>query len=395
MALNTYYDNLKVARDAPSDVIRAAYKVHIQKYNADRNPSAEASRLMEIISNSYSVLCNPIQRTEYDQWLLEQESTNNAKKKTGGKNKPGHGADFGTDKAGSNAAAGKQNAGSTDGPGSNSRRWLVYGAIGLAALITAGWLGLSDGPVASKDAHKHLNSDSGIEKNIPGQTTALTVNDLPTPNSENAPAIAADSLPAHDQVAIDKFIGSWKGADAASGVQQSLDISLKSDSSVTFRLDAKAGQSIGGLYGVAEFENGYVRFFNKEYGCSIVFTLKSDTLNLATTGCQAFHRKGASFDGTYMRPVPVKADLKPAPARPAPVVAETAAETISQVQPAETTPVVPKNTPRLRKYLATIQDSEGKVDTIELLAKDKDSARAIIRDFRGNPKVIKIKELKK
>ena len=35
--VRTHYDNLKVARNAPPEVIRAAYKALAQKYHPDRN----------------------------------------------------------------------------------------------------------------------------------------------------------------------------------------------------------------------------------------------------------------------------------------------------------------------------------------------------------------------
>jgi len=35
--VRTHYDNLKVARDAPHEVIRAAYKTLSQKYHPDRS----------------------------------------------------------------------------------------------------------------------------------------------------------------------------------------------------------------------------------------------------------------------------------------------------------------------------------------------------------------------
>ena len=45
--------------------------------------------------------------------------------------------------------------------------------------------------------------------------------------------------------------------------------------------------------------------------------------------------------------------------------------------------------------MVTVKDAEGNVSEIELIAKDKEAAKAIIRDFRGNPEVLKIKQLKK
>ncbi len=72
--LRTHYDNLKVARDAPDAVIRAAYKVLVQKYHPDKNPGDErAARVMKIINQSYDVLSDPQRRREHDAWIKAQE----------------------------------------------------------------------------------------------------------------------------------------------------------------------------------------------------------------------------------------------------------------------------------------------------------------------------------
>ena len=57
----THYDNLKVARNAPPEVIRAAYKALAQKYHPDRNSNnPDSERIMVIINTSYEVLSDPI-----------------------------------------------------------------------------------------------------------------------------------------------------------------------------------------------------------------------------------------------------------------------------------------------------------------------------------------------
>lgn len=72
--IHTHYDNLKVARNAPTEVIRAAYRSLSQKYHPDRNPDdAEAARIMSIINNSYEVLSDPNKRHEHDIWVAQQE----------------------------------------------------------------------------------------------------------------------------------------------------------------------------------------------------------------------------------------------------------------------------------------------------------------------------------
>lgn len=72
--IHTHYDNLKVTRNAPQEIIRAAYKTLSQKSHPDRNPgNADAARIMTIINASYEVLSDPNKRRAYDQWLAQQE----------------------------------------------------------------------------------------------------------------------------------------------------------------------------------------------------------------------------------------------------------------------------------------------------------------------------------
>lgn len=75
----THYDNLKVARNAPPEVIKAAYKTLSQKYHPDRNSDdPDAARIMAIINASYEVLSDPEKREKHDIWIAEQESSKTA-----------------------------------------------------------------------------------------------------------------------------------------------------------------------------------------------------------------------------------------------------------------------------------------------------------------------------
>lgn len=66
MTLNPY-KILKISRDAPDEVIRAAYKVLASKYHPDKNPGDEISaRIMQQINDAYALLSDPIQRSAYD-----------------------------------------------------------------------------------------------------------------------------------------------------------------------------------------------------------------------------------------------------------------------------------------------------------------------------------------
>ena len=73
--LATHYDSLKVARNSPVEVIRAAYRALCQKYHPDKHPDRErAERIMKIINQAYEVLTDPVRRQEHDAWIAEQEA---------------------------------------------------------------------------------------------------------------------------------------------------------------------------------------------------------------------------------------------------------------------------------------------------------------------------------
>ncbi len=72
--IRTHYDNLKVARNAPVEVIRAAYKTLSQKYHPDKNNSEDSERIMKIINESYEILSDPNKRRKHDEWIVSQET---------------------------------------------------------------------------------------------------------------------------------------------------------------------------------------------------------------------------------------------------------------------------------------------------------------------------------
>lgn len=73
--VHTHYDNLKVTRNAPPEVIRAAYKTLSQKFHPDRNPNKhDATRAIQIINLAYDVLSDPVKRKEHDKWIAEEEA---------------------------------------------------------------------------------------------------------------------------------------------------------------------------------------------------------------------------------------------------------------------------------------------------------------------------------
>lgn len=78
--VHTHYDNLKVARDAPPEVIRAAYKTLCHKFHPDRHGgSAKATQTFQLISSAYDVLSDPERRRRHDAWIARTEQGNAGK----------------------------------------------------------------------------------------------------------------------------------------------------------------------------------------------------------------------------------------------------------------------------------------------------------------------------
>jgi curved DNA-binding protein CbpA len=73
--IRTHYDNLKVARNAPPEVIRAAYRTLSQKYHPDVNSNnPDAHRIMGLLNDAYKVLSDPQKRKDYDEWIIKKEA---------------------------------------------------------------------------------------------------------------------------------------------------------------------------------------------------------------------------------------------------------------------------------------------------------------------------------
>jgi DnaJ domain len=69
--MHTHYDNLKVAKNAPFEVIRAAYRVLAQRYHPDLNRSPDAARVMKLLNEAYAVLSDQQRRAAHDAWIEE------------------------------------------------------------------------------------------------------------------------------------------------------------------------------------------------------------------------------------------------------------------------------------------------------------------------------------
>lgn len=69
-----YYGRLKVAPDAPPEVIRAAYKVLVQKYHPDRHQgSLRHEIVLAALNKAQEVLLDPERRAAHDQWIRDEE----------------------------------------------------------------------------------------------------------------------------------------------------------------------------------------------------------------------------------------------------------------------------------------------------------------------------------
>lgn len=70
----THYDNLGVSRSAPDEVIKAAYRTLSKIHHPDlHQESPDAAKRMKSINESYDILCNPLKRKLYDEWLRQQD----------------------------------------------------------------------------------------------------------------------------------------------------------------------------------------------------------------------------------------------------------------------------------------------------------------------------------
>jgi curved DNA-binding protein len=62
-----YYQALGVARDAPADEIKKAYRKLARKYHPDVSKEPDAGKRMAEVNEAYAVLSDPEKRTAYDQ----------------------------------------------------------------------------------------------------------------------------------------------------------------------------------------------------------------------------------------------------------------------------------------------------------------------------------------
>lgn len=78
---HTHYDNLKVTRNAPPEVIRAAYKTLCQQFHPDRHGGdLKATQTFQIINAAYEVLSDPGKRRQHDEWIAKAEAVEQARR---------------------------------------------------------------------------------------------------------------------------------------------------------------------------------------------------------------------------------------------------------------------------------------------------------------------------
>jgi DnaJ domain len=87
-----HYERLRVSRDAPLEVIRAAYRALAAKHHPDRHGQSDGSHFdMAALNGAYEVLSDPEQRAQYDAQLRMKDATSaRAQAKSGGGDSTGH-----------------------------------------------------------------------------------------------------------------------------------------------------------------------------------------------------------------------------------------------------------------------------------------------------------------
>ena len=90
--VRTHYDNLKVARDASTSAIQAAYDALVEAYHPDKHPDNKdsAEQVMKVIKAAYEGLIDPIKRAKHDAWIREQEREIEQQKSNTSTNKASH-----------------------------------------------------------------------------------------------------------------------------------------------------------------------------------------------------------------------------------------------------------------------------------------------------------------
>ena len=87
--MKDYYKVLGVPRTASSNQIKQAYRLLCKKYHPDKNPSPEATRIIQEVNEAYEVLSDTIKKTSYDLDLRSQgEATTSRPKSSTSRSQP-------------------------------------------------------------------------------------------------------------------------------------------------------------------------------------------------------------------------------------------------------------------------------------------------------------------
>lgn len=79
----THYQTLQVLEDASVEVIRAAYKILIQRFHPDKHPNApQVADQAKSITAAYEVLSNSHRRAEYDGFLRQSRADSSDRNQT-------------------------------------------------------------------------------------------------------------------------------------------------------------------------------------------------------------------------------------------------------------------------------------------------------------------------
>jgi len=129
--IHTHYDNLKVSRDAPAEVIRASYRVLAQKHHPDKHGGdSEALRITAAINKAYEVLSDPLLRKQHDKWITEAELSEATPSQDNASNSGRPARNPAAAKAGVNA-----NTSSGGLVAHVTRYWYAYGFALFASLV--------------------------------------------------------------------------------------------------------------------------------------------------------------------------------------------------------------------------------------------------------------------
>ena len=189
---HTHYDNLKVARNAPPEVIRAAYKSLAQKYHPDRYADkAEAERIIKIINAAYEVLCDPIQRAQYDVTLAQHETKSSQEK-----NLSAHSNSTTPIMTQVSASRPSFNNYSDNSEKARFRRMgmlvIVYGAVGILAIMLIMMLTNPSSIKPIQTQAKLTTNDTTNSPELPSSANSGSI--IQNPQSNNDSTIASPNI---------------------------------------------------------------------------------------------------------------------------------------------------------------------------------------------------------